>query len=88
MLVGVAAAYAIVRRPFAGSTLLEALFLSPLLLPTLVLAVALSIFFSRHGFATGTNRLILAHIAICIPYVLRVTIPVLRRLDVRSRKRP
>ena len=82
VLVGVAAAYAIVRRPFMGSSLLEALFLSPLLLPTLVLAVALSIFFSAHNIASGTNRLILAHIAICIPYVLRVTIPVLRRFDV------
>lgn len=81
VVVGVAAAYAIVRRPFPGATLLEALFLSPLLMPTLVLAVALSIFFSRHGFVSGTDRLVLAHVAICIPYVLRVTIPVLRRFD-------
>jgi putative spermidine/putrescine transport system permease protein len=81
VVVGVAAAYAIVRRPFRGATVLEALFLSPLLLPTLVLAVALSIFFSRNNFVSGTDRLILAHVAICIPYVLRVTIPVLRRFD-------
>jgi putative spermidine/putrescine transport system permease protein len=79
--VGVAAAYALVRYQFRGARLIESLFLSPLVLPGLVLAVALRIFFSRTLGATGTNSLILAHLTICVPCVIRVVIPVLQRFD-------
>jgi len=78
---GVAAAFALVRGRFRGRATLEALFLSPLMLPGLVMAVALALFFSRHPWAAGTNRLILGHLVICIPAVMRVTLPVLRRFD-------
>ena len=80
-IVGVAAAYALVRYRFPGARLVESLFLSPLVLPGLVLAVALTIFFARHPVATGTNRLILAHLTICVPCVIRIVIPVLQRFD-------
>jgi putative spermidine/putrescine transport system permease protein len=79
--IGVAAAYALVRYPFRGARLVESLFLSPLVLPGLVLAVALTIFFARNPVAAGTNRLILAHLTICVPCVIRVVIPVLQRFD-------
>lgn len=79
--IGIAAAYALVRYEFPGSRLIESLFISPLVLPGLVLAVALTIFFSRNPIATGTDRLILAHLTICVPCVLRVVIPVLQRFD-------
>jgi putative spermidine/putrescine transport system permease protein len=79
--IGIAAAYALVRFPFRGSRLLESLFLSPLVLPGLVLAVALTIFFSRHPFARGSERLVLAHLVICVPCVLRVAIPAFQRFD-------
>ena len=54
--IGIAAAYALVRYEFPGSRLIESLFISPLVLPGLVLAVALTIFFSRNPIATGTDR--------------------------------
>ncbi len=79
--IGIAAAYALVRYRFPGARLIESLFLSPLVLPGLVLAVALTIFFARNPLATGTNRLILAHLTICVPCVIRVVIPVLQRFD-------
>jgi putative spermidine/putrescine transport system permease protein len=79
--IGVAAAYALVRYRFPGARLVESLFLSPLMLPGLVLAVALTIFFSRNPIATGTSRLILAHLTICVPCVIRIVIPVLQRFD-------
>jgi putative spermidine/putrescine transport system permease protein len=79
--IGIAAAYALVRYPFRGARLIESLFLSPLILPGLVLAVALTIFFSRHPILRGTDRLILAHLVICVPCVIRVAIPVLQRFD-------
>jgi putative spermidine/putrescine transport system permease protein len=79
--IGVAAAYALVRYRFPGARLVESLFLAPLMLPGLVLAVALTIFFARYPLATGTNRLILAHLTICVPCVIRIVIPVLQRFD-------
>jgi putative spermidine/putrescine transport system permease protein len=79
--IGVAAALALVRRRLPGAALLEAMFLSPLMLPSLVLAVALTMFFSRLGVPGGMPRLVAAHVVICTPYVLRVTLPVLRRFD-------
>jgi putative spermidine/putrescine transport system permease protein len=79
--IGIAAAYALTRYDFLGRRLLEAIFLSPLILPTLVLAVGLTLFFTRTGLLQGPWRLIAAHVIICIPYVLRVSLPVLRRFD-------
>jgi len=79
--IGIASAYALTRYEFPGRRLLEALFLSPLILPSLVLAVGLTLFFARTGLLTGPWRLIAAHVVVCTPYVLRVSLPVLRRFD-------
>ncbi|MFZ4760753.1 MAG: ABC transporter permease [Burkholderiaceae bacterium] len=78
---GVPAAYALSRHAFPGARLLEAVFLSPLILPTLVLALGLAIWFARIGFTAGTPRLIAAHLVVCIPYVIRICLPVFRRFD-------
>lgn len=79
--IGVLAAYGLTRYRFIGSRALEAMFLSPLILPTLVLAVALSLFFTRMGVQASLGRLIAAHAIVCTPYVIRVSLPVLRRFD-------
>lgn len=79
--IGVAAAYGLTRYTFPGRRLLEAVFLSPLILPTLVLAVGLTLFFTRTGLLAGQSKLIAAHVIVCTPYVLRVSLPVLRRFD-------
>lgn len=79
--IGSLAALALVRYRFWGRDLLSALFLSPLILPTLVLALALLLFFSSTGIEPSLVRLIAAHLVICVPYVLRTLIPVLQRFD-------
>jgi putative spermidine/putrescine transport system permease protein len=78
---GALAAYALARGRFPGRAVLEGLFLSPLILPTLVLAVGLSLWFARLGLIAGTTRLVAAHLLVCTPYVIRVTLPVFRRFD-------
>ncbi len=78
---GICAAYAITRYTFPGAKALESLFLSPLILPTLVMAVALTAYFSRSGMPTGTWRLVAAHSIVCIPYVIRIVLPLLQRFD-------
>lgn len=79
--IGVLGAYGLTRYEFPGRKLLEATFLSPLILPSLVLAVSLTIFFTRTGLLSGSWRLIGAHVVVCTPYVLRVSLPVLRKFD-------
>jgi putative spermidine/putrescine transport system permease protein len=78
---GVPAAYALARADFPGRRTLEAILLLPLVLPALVLAIALTILFSSIGFTAGSARLVVAHTVLCTPYVIRVTLPVLQRLD-------
>ena len=82
LLLGVPAAYALARYDFAGKRILETALMLPLILPALVLSIALTLVFSRIGFTAGTPRLIIAHLVLCTPYVVRVALPVLQRLDV------
>ena len=82
LVVGTAAAVALTRAAFPGRALLEALFLSPLVLPGLVLAVALTLFFAATPVVPpGFARLVVSHLLIGVPLVLRVMLPVLRRAD-------
>jgi putative spermidine/putrescine transport system permease protein len=79
--IGLPAAYALARYDFPGRRATEAALLMPLVLPALVLSIALTLLFSGIGFTAGSLRLIVAHVVICVPYVVRVTLPVLQRLD-------
>jgi putative spermidine/putrescine transport system permease protein len=79
--VGMTAAYALARGEFPGRRALAAVLMLPLTLPSLVLAIALTILFSTIGFTAGSARLVVAHAVLCTPYVIRVTIPVLARVD-------
>ena len=81
LLLGLPAAYALARYAFPGRRIIEAALLMPLVLPALVLSIALTLLFSRIGFTAGSLRLIAAHLVICTPYVVRVALPVLQRLD-------
>jgi len=82
LLLGLPAAYALARHEFPFRRLAETVLMLPLVLPALVLSIALTLSFSRIGFTAGTPRLILAHLVLCTPYVVRVALPVLQRLDV------
>lgn len=79
--IGLSAAVGLTRHKVPGAPAIEAALLSPLVLPALTLAVALTVLFSRLGVPPGNMRLVAAHLALCIPYVVRVAIPVLRQLD-------
>ena len=81
MAIGLPASYALARLNFPGRLAIEAVLLTPLVLPALVLSIALTVLFASIGFSAGTVRLVVAHLVICTPYVIRVTVPVLRRMD-------
>jgi len=79
--IGLPAAYGLSRHAFPGRRLIETALLMPLVLPALVLSIALTILFSRIGFTAGSLRLVVAHLVLCVPYVVRVTLPVFQRMD-------
>ncbi len=80
-IVGTAAALALVRSRFPGKTALEALLLSPLVVPGIVLGIALLAGFAALGLRNALWRLLLAHILLTLPYCLRTVMISLQRMD-------
>lgn len=74
---GGGAAIAIHRRVIPGAGLLATVFLSPLILPTIIYAVGLLMFWSASFGPAGFTALAIGHTVICLPYVLRTTLAVL-----------
>ncbi|MGC2774051.1 MAG: ABC transporter permease [Bradyrhizobium sp.] len=81
VVLAVAAGLALDRYDFRGRAALNALFLSPLMIPHLVLGVALLRLFALVG-ATGSFLWLTAgHIVVVTPYVLRLVLAALSGLD-------
>lgn len=78
---GIPAAIAISRYRFPGRDALNALFLSPLMIPHLVLGVALLRFFALMGMQGSFTWLVAAHIVVVTPYVMRLVIGALTGFD-------
>lgn len=68
---GLLGAFALVRYRFPGRGFLTVFVLSPLLLPGVVTGVALLQFLSAIGARPSFTRLLLAHVVIVTPYVIR-----------------
>jgi putative spermidine/putrescine transport system permease protein len=73
-LIAVPAALAITRLHFPGQHFLSGLFLSPIIIPHLVLGVAMLRLFAMMGVNGSFTWLILAHVVVITPYVLRLVI--------------
>ena len=71
---GVSAAIVLDRYEFPGKAALEALFLSPLVVPAVVIGFALLLFFALLGVFDGFTRLLGGHIIITLPYTVRTTL--------------
>lgn len=80
-LIGLLAAFALVRYRFPGRDVLSALFLSPLMLPSIVLGVALLQFYSQLGWIGNPISLLLGHLLIATPYVVRLIMASLTGFD-------
>jgi len=77
----VPAGLAIARHSFPGRDFLNGLFLSPLIIPHLVLGVALLRMFSLIGATGSFPWLVLAHVVIVTPYVLRLVLAAVEGSD-------
>ena len=79
---GVPVALAIARYEFKGKSVVSGLFLSPLLVPTVVLGLGLLLVFQPVGLTGTYPGIIIAHFGITVPYVIRTTLMSLTTSDV------
>ncbi|MFN2746571.1 MULTISPECIES: ABC transporter permease [Bacillus] len=68
---GTAASYALARLEFPGKHALQAFILSPLMIPQIVLGVALLYLFTMMGINGSVTGLVIGHMLISLPYVVR-----------------
>jgi putative spermidine/putrescine transport system permease protein len=78
---GTLAAFGLVRGHFPGRPAVVALILSPLIVPSVVVALGLYIFYVRIGLAGPLPSLVLAHGALGFPFVVVNVAASLRTLD-------
>ena len=79
--VGTLASLALVRAPLPGRDALRTLLTAPIVLPGVVLGIALLIFFSRLRLAQSFGGLLLAHVLVTLPYVVRTVSATLQGFD-------
>ncbi|WP_457090355.1 ABC transporter permease [Microvirga sp. P5_D2] len=80
-LIGIPAALVIARSTLPGRKLVSTIFLSPLILPTIVVGAALLQYASALGFARSYLALLVGHVVIIVPYILRTVLASLERFD-------
>jgi ABC-type spermidine/putrescine transport system permease subunit II len=83
VILGTATAYGLARSTWKGKALLQALILSPLLIPVIVIAVATYSVFSLFGLNGTFAGLIIGHTVITFPYTVVVISAALERFDPR-----
>ncbi|WP_139973639.1 MULTISPECIES: ABC transporter permease [Brucella/Ochrobactrum group] len=74
LLAGIPAAYAIRRYQFRGREAVLNLFTAPLLLPSIVLGLAILLVFVRLELLGTFTGLVIAHLIVTTPYVIRIMI--------------
>ncbi|WP_377842619.1 ABC transporter permease [Bosea sp. UC22_33] len=78
--VGVPAALALAKGRFPGKDALTGFFLAPLLLPTLITGLALLLFFSPLRLTATLPGLVLGHMTVTVPFVIRMMATALANL--------
>ena len=84
--VSIPAALALARYQFPGRDGLTALFLSPLMIPHVVLGVSFLRFFSEIRLSGTFIGLVLAHVILVMPYALRLVLASVTGMDRDSEK--
>jgi putative spermidine/putrescine transport system permease protein len=70
--IGLLAAFSLSRSSFRGRGALEALIVSPVIVPGVIIGFSILLFFSSIGYYGGWSRLILAHTLIALPFAVRI----------------
>ena len=83
LMAGSLAAYGLVRGTFRGRVLIEGVFIAPLVVPSVIIAVALYIFFAQIGLLGTMTGLVIGHTVLGVPYVILVMSVAIRSFDHR-----
>ena len=78
---GTLAALALARSSFRGREVVNMIFLSPMMIPPVVKGLSFVLYFAVIGVRPGLASLLLAHVVITLPYVIRVVYPCFYGLD-------
>lgn len=81
VVLGTAASLAIARGRARWLRAADTIFMSPLLLPALAFGFAALVYINKLGFPPSIPFLVLGHVIVCVPFVLRTTIASLTQLD-------
>jgi len=79
--IGSLAAFGLVRGTFIGQRLVGVILLSPILVPSIVIALGVYFYFSQLRLIGTTLGLVLAHSVLTIPYVIVVVTSGLKQID-------
>lgn len=82
LLLGVPAAIALTRGRFFGQNFLKGLVLSPLIFPALVTGLALMQLMAMFGWGDARVSLLIGHIVVTCPYVIRSVVTSLLLVDI------
>lgn len=83
LVLGSLAAYGLRRRKMWFKGLIESNFMAPIVLPTIITAVAMYITFGRVGLLGSFFGLVAAHTLLIVPYVIAVMSVAIRSFDLR-----
>ncbi len=78
---GVLASIALVKYRFRGRDFLNSLFLSPLMFPSIVLAIAMVVFYAKLRLSGTFWSLVCAHVVVTVPFVIRTVSATLYGFD-------
>lgn len=81
LVVGTLSAYTLRTYAFRGREALAMLFLTPLIFPAIVLAAAIAMVLAPLGLVRSFWGLVLAHVVVTLPYVVRTTAATLAEID-------
>ncbi|MBI4365755.1 MAG: ABC transporter permease [Deltaproteobacteria bacterium] len=81
VVLGTAASLAIAHSRSAWVKGCDLLFMSPLLLPALAFGFAALVYINKLGFSPNIPLLVLGHVIVCVPFILRTTVAALSQLD-------
>jgi spermidine/putrescine transport system permease protein len=79
--IGTITALALHRARFPGKALLQSLLYIPLIMPSLVIGIALLLFFVAIDLTLGVLTIVLAHVAFSVPLTTLVILARMQRLD-------
>jgi len=81
MLIGVPAAYGLVRFQFPGKQLVTMLLMSPILVPVIVISLGLYLYLSRLQVVGTTMGLVASHVAYVTPFMMMTVMAGVKKLD-------